>query len=726
MRNRANRRLILTVIIFGTLVAALALVGICVTGCETGTGTDTQSGENTGGKESREPDNGPGSEPASEPVTGQTNETVDETAGDETPDGQTDGEADTDEPATADPTQKAERPHGSFLTGVSSETGDGYATITTDEGLTYRAEGYKGVRKGYVTFNAGLKLTFTDETRADGRDFNRFMMGYSATQPVHITVTFERADGTSYDTDYYCETGTQLFCAVVPDYMDGGKAGKIVSMTVDTCDGHDGQFTVYRIDTETVPVPETQTSLALYYVESERYRLGLSLKWGGTIAYLKDSECPIKQIKSLINNHDSGRLVQQSYYGTAKAQKDFTPGRVGNEDWMYNPVQAGDYGNNGSRIVDVVFGYQSFYIKVQPMDWGQVGWFAPAYMENVYTVTDDYVRVDNRYTDFGYYDNPWGGQEIPAFYTLSWFNEYVWYDGDTPWTGDALSYNTDIEMVWTQTEHLPNFGAYTKVDNTETWCAVFSREDNYGIGLYVPNVDYRSVGIYMPGDRTKNNSANSTTYMGASNRMRIVSGSALEYSYLITTGSVDEIRGTFTENRDFADNETLHVNYESMRVAGSSIDMSDIVFKSKKDLALITQTSRTINFSYDENEGAVLLTATGEDPYFSFNFMSLDDRLFAEDYAAIEIEYMVPTTNSTLSQYGFELFLSCDADLEAVGGKSVKGNYVIDGEYHTVKVQLDKATCWTGIINKIRYDFLNQVTPGDCVYLKSVRLIPSE
>ena len=681
------------ILLVGALLVTALCVGVMLTACEGG-GTPADTSD----------------------TSGEIPGTAADPADTDAPAAENDTEAGT-EAETEDPFKPAAKETADFDTGLEITEADGKASVKTASGLIYTAAGYASLRGDKFVVKDDFTVTFEDGAFAEA--FNRMRIGYYSAQPMHIFVTY-LLDGEEKTEDYYLESGKQLFCGLIDGFEKKTAAG-IRTIRMTPCNGKEGQLALYALDTEILEFTAAKT----YYIESDRYKLGLSTTWGMTISYLEDKTCDIKNLRNLINMHDSGRLVQQSYYGTYEAQGDFTPGRVGNEDWMYNPVQAGDLKNHGSRIIDIVVGYRSLYVKLQPYDWGQVLWLCPAYMETVYTVDDEKVRVDNRYVEFSNYENPFCGQELPAFYTVSWLNEFAWYDGDKPWTDDKISYNTDIEMVWTETEHLPNFGSYTKIDNTETWCALFSREDNYGIGMFVPNVDYRSVGVYHPADRTKKPNDNSCSYMGASRVIRLKSYEPLEYSYLIACGTVEDIRATFKANKDFAANESLNNNATDRRVPGSSIDMKNIDFSDPANIVCISQPNHnSVEYAYDEEEKAVRLTATAADPYFSLSFMNLDELIYADEYSGIEIEYMIPTTNSNLSGTGFELFLSCGTDVEAVGGKSVKGYYQIDDLYHTVTVDFSKLAFWDGKINKIRWDYLNEVQPGDTVYVKAIRLIP--
>lgn len=608
-----------------------------------------------------------------------------------------------------------------FPTELTVKEENGAASVTTADGLSYVISGYDSFSRGRFNISKRVTVTFAEGQFADA--FTRMRFAYVSTEPLRLFVTY-RQNGVTKTDDFYAEAGTNLFCGLISDFMKDKQASDITSVEFETCTGRPGQFALCGLDTQVFSVK--LASQNIYYVETERYRLGLSAKWGWTICYLSDVKCEIPKVTNLVNMHDSGRLIQQSYYGTTVAQGDFVPGKINNAAWPYNPVQAGDNANNGSRLIDLVVRDTSVYVKVQPMDWGQRDWFCPAYMENTYTVDGDFIRVDNRYVEFSNYDNPYAGQELPAFYVIGYLNEFFWYDGDKSWTGAPLSSETDLEMIWTATEHTGNFAVPVKVGNTETWCAMYSSADNYGVGLYVPNVDQLSSMTYESADPSKNAKGTPCAYMMAAREIKLVSYDPLEYSYLITCGSIDEIRATFTANKDFAANAGLDRNSVDRRVPGGSMDPREIDGTDPSHAAFFTMGHAGCRAEFDDDEQGIRLSATVEDPYFHLLFTSVDEQPLAEDYKGIEITYRIPAETSARVHDGFQIFLVCGDDKEAQGGKSVDGTYIADGKYHTLFIDFSSKSFWQGKINMLRYDFLNQITPGDSVVIRSIRLVPAD
>ena len=101
--------------------------------------------------------------------------------------------------------------------------------------------------------------------------------------------------------------------------------------------------------------------------------------------------------------------------------------------------------------------------------------------------------------------------------------------------------------------------------NTETWCAWINEKDDYGLGLYVPNVDEHKAGRHKF-DGSKDDMSDTTNYVAPMNLIRMISFQPIEFSYLLTVDSLPAIREIFTANKDFAENLHLHRNCISHRI----------------------------------------------------------------------------------------------------------------------------------------------------------------
>ena len=439
------------------------------------------------------------------------------------------------------------------------KTPAGLVFVAAGEGMTYDED------LGTFEIGAdGLKINITDFEDRFSNSFNRYKIAYSSSAPLKVTVTYAD-NGQAVTDEIFLEAGERmLFNCLTLGYLDGLYAKHISSLDIQVLDAEQATFSLYSINTENAPV----IGDGLTYLENSRYRLGVKLAWGGGISYILDKQDGNDALGNIINNADTGRLVQQSYYGT-NSTSEYSPGSYGGNAWNYNPVQGGNLHNQPSRIIDVTVKEGSIYIKAQPRDWAKTE-LTPSYMENVYTIYSDRIQVDNRFVDFaGFKTNPARHQELPAFYTVGYLNTFKFYNGRSPWTGDTLT-EEDSLAFWAG-----NSNAYFKLKkgNTETWCAWVNKDADYGIGLYTPNIDILLAGRhgYEADPDTTNPASGACSYVAPLNSFKIVSYKPLEYSYLIGCGSTEEIRDLFEKYKDFSDNAALtspDFSYVSNRVRG--------------------------------------------------------------------------------------------------------------------------------------------------------------
>ena len=656
-----------------------------------------------------------------------------ETAGTETTGAETEG-AETDPPTeTTQPsagTGKAEPEVLVFEPSITVTESGNSAAITHRDGLTYTATGYTSAAESKLTFTEGLTLTFDPADTAEV--FNRFTLGYTSTQPLYGRITYT-ADGKTVTDDFYLEAGENTFSCLIGQYLNGGKGTGITGMTLETCNGASADFALCVLNTKDYPVYGEGANT--YYVENDHYKLGIRLLWGGGINYLEDKTVSMGRLKNLVNQADTGRLIQQSYYGVME-NDEYKPGNYNGTPWCYNPVQGGDVKGNHSRIIDIAVTDTSVYVKSQPMDWGHDNQITPSYMENTYTLYDDRVQVDNRFVDFSGWTHRMTSQEIPAFYTVSYLNTFSFYNGTSPWTGDTMSYRDNLNFWGDSTWH----GDCTfrlRASNTETWCAWTNPNDDFGIGLYVPGVD-----SFLAGRHAFNNSKESTNgatnYVAPVNFIELKSFEALEYSYLITTGSLEDIRATFTTHKDFTDNSTLDKNGQDYRIADTALVTNEFYYgqengggtsepadkisanldlTKKANAALVVSSSNTA-VAFSEAEGAVELTVTGSDPHVTVVY---DGVLSADTYKTLEITYMLPTSNSPGNNVT-DLFLCAGSVQNPDGSAFSRASNTPDGQYHTLVVDLSEKAFWTGEIHKIRIDYLDGCATGDKMYVKSIVL----
>ena len=328
------------------------------------------------------------------------------------------------------------------------------------------------------------------------------------------------------------------------------------------------------------------------------------------------------------------------------------------------------------------------------------------------------MQVDNRFVDFSGWEHPFRGQELPALYTVSYLDTFVWYDGDASWTGDTLSSRDNLNF-WGDSRYVGDCTFSLKENNQETWCAWVNTKDNYGLGIYVPKVDQLKAGRYEY-DGTKDAMGDATNYVAPVNMLKLVSFKPLEYSYILTAGSLEDIRATFTTHKDFCTNAALNENYVSLRVPSVEGDVTKLVFDAQGKInALANPVSTTVTF--DEAEKAAKLTAGPDgDAQVAINYGEYV-KISADTHKVLKIEYMIPTDNSSRA-YECDLFLCAGTIQEASGDARLRKSLIADGEYHVLEIDLSAQGFWKGDIHKIRFDYFDFSSEGDVMYLKSFTL----
>lgn len=615
-----------------------------------------------------------------------------------------------------------------FDPAVSIQEQGSSATVTHSDGLSYTATGYASITDNQLVFDKGLTLVFDPVDTAEA--FNRLTLCYTATQPLYGTVTYTTNGQTAID-DFYLEAGTQTFSCLIGQYLSGIHGERISSMTFETCNDETASFALCALRTQDYPIFGENNDT--FYLENSRYKLGIRLVWGGGINYLEDKSCEIKRLKNLVNQYDTGRLIQQSYYGVVE-NSEYTPGFFNGSRWCYNPVQGGDVAQNHSRLIDVVVTDASVYVKSQPMDWSNDNVITPSYMENTYTLYEDRVQVDNRFLDFSNWTHRTTDQELPAFYTVSYLGNFSFYNGTHPWTGDSLSFRDDLNF-WGDSSYVYDCTFRLRDVNTETWCAWTNATDDFGIGLYVPNVDSLKAGRYEF-NNSKGATSSATNYVAPINRICLQSFEALEYSYLITTGSLSDIRTTFTTYQDFATNPSLDKNGQDIRISDTAIVTNEYSYADREpgtgavpsikltaDLDLTVQANASLllvsnntSIAFHSAELGTALTVTGADPHVTLIY---NGSLSATTYKTLEITYMLPETNS-IGNNTADLFFCTGTITDPTADACVRETLTADGQYHTLTMNLTSKPFWSGNINKIRFDFLDGCEAGDVMYVQRI------
>lgn len=389
--------------------------------------------------------------------------------------------------------------------------------------------------------------------------FNYYGVAYTSDSYIKGEITY-RAGVKEKSEEFYLEPSVDgRFYSFISGFLDKTKANAVKSLSFEPLENSVARFEFKGLSVFNREIPDKEI-----YIENEKVKIGVDLLWGGALSYLEDLDSNVQSVKhgdtvyvdsdaakrygetslsdsvNLINRNDTGRLVQQSYYGTVSDER-YEAEYYNDNLWNYNPVQSGNQYNENSKIVDLKIEDNLLYIKCQPLDWAKrAEHITPSYMEAWYTLENGVVRVSCRFVDFSGYSPTVRTQEIPAFYCVEPLNNFVYYAGNKPWTGDTLTYEKDL-FFW------PDAG-YPNFTSSECWAAFTGEfDDSFGIGIFVPGEDTFLTGVYERGKTaTADPSRESpTSYIAVTKDMEFKSFEPFTYEYFITTGTVDEIRASF-------------------------------------------------------------------------------------------------------------------------------------------------------------------------------------
>jgi F5/8 type C domain len=263
------------------------------------------------------------------------------------------------------------------------------------------------------------------------------------------------------------------------------------------------------------------------FLDNGTIRVGVDLNLGGVITHV--SATGGGDAENLVNEHDTGREVQQSYYSGGSGPGTPCPG-YGSE---WNPVGAGDCNGNHSTVLAYTNDGTTIYVKSRPLQWPFDQVSCECTFEQWITLSGATVQVRNRLindrSDMTQYAAYW--QELPAFYTIGRLSHLYSYTGAAPYTNAPLTEVTDPQL----------FHA------TEHWAANVD-DAHVGLGIVNPNVETFLGGFW--GTRGSGGSFDDPTGYIVPTRREILDWNiSYAYTYAIVMGTLDQIRAYAVEHR---------------------------------------------------------------------------------------------------------------------------------------------------------------------------------
>ncbi len=418
-----------------------------------------------------------------------------------------------------------------------------------------------------------------------GAAFNRYDINYSSDAYVKAEMTM----GSVIEEFFLEPDDNGSFGGYIDGFLSGTTQTAITSVKFTPLDKETMNFTLTDINLSKATNPADSSGMV--YLDGTNYKIGIDLDWGGALTYMEDKTNSVVSAKSnqdtslptqvgnsskfqgtftsggftigsttiggtqknkyetsgnvnLINAHDTGRLVQQSYYGTGSYP--YEPGMYGEAVWNYNPVQGGNLYNEASKIVDIKVTDNEIYIKCRPLDWAkEQQYITPSYMEAWYTLEDGMMRATCRFVDYSGYPSVTTTQELPAFYCVEPLNDFVYFSGGEAWSDSNTQQTlTDLGFWGTATDQdyicNENWGAFKGDD-----------ADSFAIGIYCPGQTLFHTGVYYGGDGATRCSTltpateDPTSYIGVVDVLHFQSFNPISYCYYIKTGDITTIRNSF-------------------------------------------------------------------------------------------------------------------------------------------------------------------------------------
>ncbi len=412
-------------------------------------------------------------------------------------------------------------------------------------------------------------------------------------------------------------------------------------------------------------------------------KVKLDLTRGGAINYLSNSG----DNRNLVNIHDEGRYIQQSYYAGNVLDRRNEGQSSGWSPWSWNPIQVGDTFGNRAQILDYLQNGDTLYVKCTPMLWDMNNEPAEAVMEQWTILNDNVLEVHNKLTCFRtdtiYGENISRDQELPAVYPISALENLYCYIGGVPFTNDSLSNPPVVNLssgFW---------GRYLGV--SEHWMA-FVDDTKFGMGVYNPQCNHFIAG--MAGDPGHEALDGSTSYIAPIKNEALNKNSVYDYTYFIIVGTVEEIRTkVYDLSKEF--NEPLQKtqwefnednNFEGWQLNGASAG--------------------------EVSNGCLIMDVVANDPFMTnMDGMLIDASKF--DKILIKMKNNTPDTIADL------FFIRVDAPQQY---NMFRFQIIpIDSIYREYEINLSENPEWRGTIVMLRLDPVSNVSSGS-IFIDYIRL----
>jgi hypothetical protein len=274
------------------------------------------------------------------------------------------------------------------------------------------------------------------------------------------------------------------------------------------------------------------SSDTVYTLENAILKAGISTRHGGAISVLIDKNRPDV---NLINEHDQGRLVQQSYYAGPDPYRN---AHWNGDSWPWNPISAGDVFGHHSKILALNHSDSEIYLKSVPLQWALDDVSCNCTFETRMTLDENGVFVRNRLKTFRYDTTKYGamGQELPAVYTIGQFSVL--------WGVDAAG---NLQQITYPVPGPP----WANFETSESWAAFTMHkhgvEKHYGVGVWHKNITNFLGGFAGTPSPTAGSHNDCTGYMAPLGDWEIEAQDERVWCFRLAIGYLDDIRSYFND-----------------------------------------------------------------------------------------------------------------------------------------------------------------------------------
>ena len=415
--------------------------------------------------------------------------------------------------------------------------------------------------------------------------------------------------------------------------------------------------------------PLRSGSEKMTYLDNGTIKVGVDLDRGGSIGFLAD----VKKDCNVVNVHDLGRWIGQSYYS---GPKPFGTAHPGWKDWPWNPVSAGDVYGNPSRLLENKNDGKTLYIKSVPMQWALKSVPGDCTFETWITLEGRTAQVRNRLTNKRKDEkqHPAMDQELPAVYTTGKLHRLITYTGDSPFTDKPFK---DISKRPTK----EGKAQWTTFFATEHWAALVD-DDDWGLGIIHPQV-VRFLGGFHGKPNTGGSDDDPTGYVAPVRPEILDYNIVYDYRYTLVLDSLTNIR-----------KEAYNQHPKS--------SLPDYRFAKNRQHWWYANAEDT-GFPIKD---CLRLKVEKDDP----QMFGPEGCWEAKDAPTIFIRATYRTTNQTA-----ELFWESAEKSGFRSEQSVKFAIVPDGKPRTYEVDLSTSPTYRGTIRRLRFDPVETGRAGETV-----------